>query len=270
LLHSGDRPGPALLRALAACDVTVRERAAYDAPSAGTAELCVRELEVAGTNPRLSVAPLPLSQFGRAPTGLFEAVVSARSAVSGAGVRGGARSEALPAPRTSLAVPVRLRSREAQGVDQADDLDAARADAARPAEAVWTDADGDIVVRGPGWAVVAADPDADGSTWGSDPSLPVLLQALLDHLGGGPERLLLHGEPRLAGPAPRASGDAIDPGGDDLAGAVAPARTVRRDVLSSRILAGVMCLLALALSGLAARSSGSRVFRSVRERTAAP
>jgi len=121
----------------------------------------------------LNVAPVPSTSWNGV------VVVSATDVrVPGRSVHGGGNDvgAALPGPTTELVVPCRL---------------AATGDL----EAVWSDERGPIVALGAAAGYVLADPEAEGSTWSRDASLPVLFAALLEAYCGGPDGLFPGLEP---------------------------------------------------------------------------
>jgi aerotolerance regulator-like protein len=59
--------------------------------------------------------------------------------------------------------------------------------------AVWSGPGGALVTAGDRRVTIALDPEHADSTWHLDPSFPVLLAAALDHVVGGPERLVPNG-----------------------------------------------------------------------------
>lgn len=255
ILTSGIPAGPALLRAVAACDVELRPARADDAGSTGTARLLTGSESGASSDsmPTLFLAPAAGVRIGNERSGGGVAVAVGAAETTGADVLGGPGADVLPAPRTMLAAPVRLRIRDSA--------------LGSGAEVLWSDALGVLAARGDGWAAIAADPDAPGSTWGGDASLPVLLKSMLDHLGGGPERLLLDAG---VGAAPLAPESLELPTRDELLRAVAAKRPPSMSSVPGRVLTAAAALLLLALFGLVSGAGRSRVFRAVRERTAAP
>jgi len=80
----------------------------------------------------------------------------------------GALAGVLPAPSTTL-----VASRRYSGGDE-----------------TWSDAEGVLATMTKDAVVLAVDPEDPRSDWHRDPSFPAFIAAALDHLAGGPDRLV--------------------------------------------------------------------------------
>jgi len=112
--------------------------------------------------PRLIVAPT-------ATAGELRLAKSTSAVVRGDAVVGrGALADVLPAPSTTLVAETRFVG----------------------GEAMWSDADGVLAATTRDLVVLAVDPEDPRGDWHRDPSFPAFIAAALDHLAGGPDRLV--------------------------------------------------------------------------------
>jgi len=115
-----------------------------------------------GGAPRLIVAPA-------ADVGGFRRSTAPDAVARGDAVVGrGEFGDVLPAPGTTLVAVSRLVG----------------------GEAVWSDAQGVLAASTKDAVVLAVDPEDARGDWNRDPSFPAFVAAALDHLAGGPDRLV--------------------------------------------------------------------------------
>jgi hypothetical protein len=186
-----------------------------------------------GTSPpRLHMAVDP----GNAPSII---VVDDPGVVRGAGIAvSGALSDAPPSPGVKLAVTGRME-----------------VDAARVAGS-WRSARGLLAVALDRQVLVGLDVEDPASDWAADASFPVLVLTSLDHLTGGPERLVAAGgvprsEARRSGaPPPPVDVDAV--------------RAVVREATEGEAAGGLSGVLAAVGAGLLAVAVGLSAWQSER------